>query len=279
MSYNLIGINNYEELLEESIDSKKSCGGSVFGKIIEKDRIMVIGEEHSAKLLVTRFDFWLYYVAYFCGGTIGLVYSNNLGQIAQSFGYVYKTEELVRIYSTCSFFGRFVSAVPDLVGSVYPCETYKKRYTTRTGWLALSLMPMPVAFLLLILLGHESGLSIATGLIGVSSGFIFSAAVSITSELFGPKSSGINHNILITNIPFGSLFYGVLGGAVYDNHIKSLESHVCVGRRCYNETFGWWGCFCVLGLASSFLLFVRTKPAYQEYHQRNFVSEETNSTT
>jgi hypothetical protein len=29
-------------------------------------------------------DFWLYYTAYFCGATVGLVYSNNLGQIAQS---------------------------------------------------------------------------------------------------------------------------------------------------------------------------------------------------
>ncbi|KAI3505536.1 hypothetical protein L1887_27668 [Cichorium endivia] len=279
VSYNLLDINNYEELLEESSNGKILCDESVFGKMIEKDRIMVLGEEHSAKLLVDRFDFWLYYVAYLCGGTIGLVYSNNLGQIAQSFGYVYKTEALVRIYSTCSFFGRLVSAVPDLVGTFYPCEMYTKRYATRTGWLAFSLVPMPVAFLILVLSGNESGLTMATGLIGVSSGFIFSAAVSITSELFGPKSSGINHNILITNIPLGSLLYGVLGGAVYDNHIKTQGSNVCMGQKCYNETFGWWGCFCVLGLASSFLLFLRTKAAYQVYYQRrNWISEDPTST-
>ncbi|XP_023755049.1 protein NUCLEAR FUSION DEFECTIVE 4 [Lactuca sativa] len=262
-SYNLVEINNYEELYEESLEVK-SCGDSAFGKLMEKDRIMVLGEEHSVKLLVARFDFWLYYVAYFCGGTIGLVYSNNLGQIAQSFGYVYKTEALVRIYSTCSFFGRLVSAVPDLVCCFYPSETYTKSSTTRTGWLTLSLVPMPIAFLVLIFIGTESGLGVATGLIGVSSGFIFSAAVSITSELFGSKNSGINHNILITNIPLGSLLYGVLGGVVYDKNIESSGSNICMGQKCYTETFIWWGCFCVLGLASSFLLFLRTRLAYRE---------------
>ncbi|KAL4565067.1 hypothetical protein LXL04_029149 [Taraxacum kok-saghyz] len=261
-NYNLVEMNNYEEGSNEN----KLCGGSVFDKMIEKDQIRLLGEEHSAKLLVTRIDFWLYYVAYFCGGTIGLVYSNNLGQISQSFGYVYKTEALVTIYSTCSFFGRLVSAVPDLVGCFSLCETYTKWHTTRTEWLAFSLIPMPIAFLLLIISGGERSLSIATGLIGVSSGFIFSAAVSITSELFGPKSSGINHNILITNIPLGSFLYGILGGVVYDHHVKSSRLNVCMGQKCYNETFGWWGCFCVLGLASSYLLFLRTKTAYQEYY-------------
>ncbi|KVH91395.1 Major facilitator superfamily domain, general substrate transporter, partial [Cynara cardunculus var. scolymus] len=245
-----------------SISNQKSFGCRVFDKMIEKDRVTVIGEEHTVRMLVTRCDFWLYFVAYFCGGTIGLVYSNNLGQISQSRGYVSETRSLVTIYSTCSFFGRLISAGPDLVGGFYPSKTYTKRYTTtRTGWLALSLVPMPIAFLMLVLSGTESALSTATGLIGISSGFVFSAAVSITSELFGSKSSGINHNILITNIPLGSLLYGALGAVIYDNQIKSSAevvvvggSKVCMGRNCYNETFGWWGCVSLFGLAASFLL-------------------------
>ncbi|KAJ9537357.1 hypothetical protein OSB04_030090 [Centaurea solstitialis] len=284
-SYDLVEINNYEELSEEISSSlfsnQKSFGCRVFGKMIEKDQITVIGEEHTVRMLVNRCDFWLYFVAYFCGGTIGLVYSNNLGQISQSHGYVSETATLVTIYSTCSFFGRLISAGPDLVGCFYPSQMYTKKYTsTRTGWLALSLVPMPIAFLLLVLSDTESALSTATGLIGISSGFVFSAAVSITSELFGSKSSGINHNILITNIPLGSLLYGVLGAVIYDNQIKmSTEavvvggSKVCMGRNCYNETFRWWGCISFFGLASSFLLFLRTKGAYQEcYQKRNWIS-------
>ncbi|GKB53346.1 nuclear fusion defective 4-like protein [Tanacetum coccineum] len=152
--------------------------------------------------------------------------TNNLGQICQSHGYGLETEELVTIYSTCSFFGRLISAVPDLSSFFYTPQMNTKRYTTRTGWLALSLMPMPLAFLMLVLSDTKAILRAATGLIGISSGFIFSAAVSITSELFGSKSSGINHNILITNIPLGSLLYGVLGGVIYDNNIKSSNETV-----------------------------------------------------
>lgn len=83
------------------------------GRIVAKDQLVMLGEEHSTRLLVRRLDFWLYYIAYFCGGTIGLVYSNNLGQIAQSMGQSSTT--LVTLYSSFSFFGRLLSAVPDYI--------------------------------------------------------------------------------------------------------------------------------------------------------------------
>jgi len=83
--------------------------------VIAKDQLVMLGEEHTAGLLVRRVDFWLYYIAYFCGGTIGLVYSNNLGQIAQSLGQGSKTTTLIRLYSSFSFFGRLLSAVPDYI--------------------------------------------------------------------------------------------------------------------------------------------------------------------
>ncbi|XWS58646.1 hypothetical protein CRYUN_Cryun08bG0052300 [Craigia yunnanensis] len=86
-----------------------------FGKVMEKGRLTMLGEEHPARLLVRRWDFWLYYVAYFCGGTIGLVYSNNLGQIAQSLGYYSQISTVVTLYSSFSFFGRLLSAAPDFL--------------------------------------------------------------------------------------------------------------------------------------------------------------------
>lgn len=84
-------------------------------RLFVKDQLAMLGEEHPAGLLVRRFDFWLYYVAYFCGGTIGLVYSNNLGQIAQSLGQSSNTTTLLTLYSSFSFFGRLLSAVPDFI--------------------------------------------------------------------------------------------------------------------------------------------------------------------
>ncbi|MBA0710121.1 hypothetical protein Golax_025116, partial [Gossypium laxum] len=239
----------------------------LFEKVMEKGRLTMLGAEHPARLLVCRWDFWLYYVAYFCGGTIGLVYSNNLGQITQSLGYNSKISAVVTLYSSFSFFGRLFSAAPDFL--------HGKVNFARTGWLAVALVPTPVAFFLLAVSGSEVVLHASTAMIGLSSGFVFSAAVSITSELFGPNSAGINHNILITNIPIGSLLYGLLAALVYDSNVTSSvdknllqEAIVCMGRDCYMQTFIFWGCISLLGLISSFLLFLRTRPAYDD-HETN----------
>jgi MFS family permease len=143
----------------------------------------------------------------------------------------------------------------------------------RTGWLAAALVPMPMAFFLMRKQQDGSTLAVGTALIGLSSGFIFAAAVSVTSELFGPNSIGVNHNILITNIPLGSLLYGQIAAQVYDangqrmrvtdNRTGMIDTMiVCMGVKCYSTTFFVWGCITLLGLASSILLFIRTKPAY-----------------
>ncbi|KAJ4834588.1 hypothetical protein Tsubulata_036647 [Turnera subulata] len=237
--------------------------------LVFRGRLAMLGEEHSAGLLLRRLDFWLYYCAYICGGTIGLVYSNNLGQIAQSLGEGAKTTTLVTLYSSFSFFGRLLSAAPDYLRA--------KMYFARTAWLTIALVPTPVAFFLLAASGNEVGLHIGTALVGLSSGFIFAAAVSITSELFGPNSVGVNHNILITNIPIGSLVYGVVAAMVYDANAQgglgknTSDSVICMGKQCYFLTFMWWGCLSVVGLGCSTLLFLRTRHAY-EHFEKNRIS-------
>lgn len=95
---------------QKSGESKGCCP-----TIVSTNQLAMLGEEHPARLLVRRLDFWLYYIAYFCGGTIGLVYTNNLGQIAQSLGQSSKISTLVTLYSSFSFFGRLLSAAPDYV--------------------------------------------------------------------------------------------------------------------------------------------------------------------
>lgn len=159
-------------------------------------------------------------------------------------------------------------------------------YFARTGWLALALIPTPIAFCLLCASGSLSALRAGTGLIGLSSGFVFSAAVSITSELFGPNSAGVNHNILITNIPLGSLLYGLLAALVYDSNADQSavrtqfmrlvgDTMVCMGRKCYFETFMSWGCISMVGLICSVLLFLRTKPAYDRFERNRIRTEFT----
>lgn len=155
-------------------------------------------------------------------------------------------------------------------------------YYARTGWLALALVPTPIAFLLLVLSDSKATLIAATGLIGLSSGFVFSAAVSITSELFGPNRAGVNHNILITNIPIGSLLYSLLAALVYEANIGNSNkvvsrdgSMVCIGRDCYHETFVWWWWISMLGLTSSSLLSLRTKATYNRLEKQKHRTQTT----
>lgn len=100
--------STHEIVRYNSVERESCCE-----KLMGKDQLVMLGEEHRARMLVRRLDFWLYYIAYFCGGTIGLVYSNNLGQIAQSLGNSSDTSALITIYSAFSYFGRLLSAAPD----------------------------------------------------------------------------------------------------------------------------------------------------------------------
>ncbi|KAL8504392.1 hypothetical protein ACS0TY_022936 [Phlomoides rotata] len=78
-----------------SAASSNGIGADEGCSCIEKDQLVMLGEEHEARRLLRRFDFWLYYVAYLCGGTLGLVYSNNIGQIAQSLGHGLMNSKLI----------------------------------------------------------------------------------------------------------------------------------------------------------------------------------------
>lgn len=158
----------------------------------------------------------------------------------------------------------------------------RKVYFARTGWLAIALVPTPLAFFLLAGVDDGHALLAGTALVGLSSGFIFAAAVSVTAELFGPGSVGVNHNILITNIPIGSLLYGLLAALVYDANGKYYGwmgallgdgMVVCMGRKCYAKTFMWWGFLSLFGLACSAALYLRTRTAYERAERSRSIAE------
>lgn len=74
--------------------------------------VMCDGEEMEAKVMVKRLNFWLYFFVYLFGATIGLVYLNNLGQIAESRGNS-STSSLVSLASSFGFFGRLFPCLLD----------------------------------------------------------------------------------------------------------------------------------------------------------------------
>ena len=75
-----------------------------------------VGENNiGVKLMVMMVEFWLYFFVYLFGATLGLVYLNNLGQIAESRGSS-KTSSLVSLSSSFGFFGRLV---PSLLAYIF----------------------------------------------------------------------------------------------------------------------------------------------------------------
>nr|GLL30953.1 protein NUCLEAR FUSION DEFECTIVE 4-like [Ipomoea trifida] len=85
-------------------------GGEVTG---EEPSAIVVVEEVEEKYLVKRGDFWLYFMVYFLGGLwMGLVYLNNLGQIAESRGFSNGSLQ-VSLSSSLEFFGRLLRSLYD----------------------------------------------------------------------------------------------------------------------------------------------------------------------
>jgi hypothetical protein len=73
---------------------------------------VVVKEEVGVMLLVKRLDFWLFFFVYLFGATLGMVFLNNLGQIAESRGYS-GTADFVSWCSSFVFFGRIIPSLMD----------------------------------------------------------------------------------------------------------------------------------------------------------------------
>jgi hypothetical protein len=71
-----------------------------------------VKEEIGVMLMLKRVNFWLYFFVYLSGATLGLVYLNNLGQIAESRGCS-GTSSLVSLSSSFGFFGRLMPSLLD----------------------------------------------------------------------------------------------------------------------------------------------------------------------
>eukprot|EP00253_Pinus_taeda_P009313 PITA_09313 len=237
-----------------------------------------LGEEHGIMQLLRSFDFWLYYLVYFCGGTVGIVYMNNLGQIVQSLGYS-NTPILVSLVSSFGFFGRIASGLPDYIQKCGKLRKY--RPLPRPGWIGIWMVPMFAAFFMLRFMNPTSSVVLytSTAIVGTSTGAISAIAIPISSEMFGMKSFGVNHNIIVTNIAFGSLLFGEVAGIIYDDspssssgmpkHPKdSADWHLCMGTQCYEKSFLMWGCVCLFGILLCVVLCMRTRELYESIDKK-----------
>ncbi|KAK4274886.1 hypothetical protein QN277_018051 [Acacia crassicarpa] len=214
---------------------------------------VAVREEIGVKLMLRRIDFWLYFLIYLFGATLGLVFMNNLGQIAESRGYS-NTSSLVSLSSSFVFFGRLMPSLMDYFSR-------GKVRISRPASMAALMAPTAGSFLLL-LNRTELALYMSTAIIGVCTGAITSLSVSTTTELFGTKNFSVNHNIVVTNIPIGSFVFGYLAAQIY--HKEQGEDGKCIGMECYRTTFIIWASLCFFGTLLALILHARTRKFYSQ---------------
>ncbi|MED6192728.1 hypothetical protein PIB30_012898 [Stylosanthes scabra] len=156
--------NNSDEVKEseeEDVDNNEKV-------VISRSR-----EEIGVKMMIRRVDFWLYFFVYLFGATLGLVFLNNLGQIAESRGCS-GTSSLVSLSSSFGFFGRLMPSLMDYF--------YRGKYViSRPASMVAMMAPTAGAFFLLLNKTHLA-LYTSTAIIGVCTGAITSISVSTTKE-------------------------------------------------------------------------------------------------
>lgn len=136
---------------------------------------------------------------------------------------------------------------------------------SRPGSLVALMAPISGAFFILLNPTHLC-LYISTAIIGVCTGAISSIAVSLTSDLFGTTHFGVNHNVLVANIPLGSFIFGFLAARLYHKQGHG-DSGRCIGVECYRETFIIWGSLSLIGTFLSLLLYARNRKFYLQRFQ------------
>lgn len=220
----------------------------------DDDRGLVV-EEVGVRMMLRRLNFWLYFFVYIFGATIGFVFLNNLGQIAESRGFP-GTASLVSLSSSFGFFGRLV---PSLLEYFF---SRRKGYLSTPLSMAVLMAPMSAAFLGL-LNGSNGALYLSTAVIGVCTGAITSVAVSLTTELFGAKNFSVNHNVLVANIPIGSFVFGSSAAVLYRREAtEEGGGGRCMGTECFRYCFITWASLCFFGTILALILYARTRHFY-----------------
>ncbi|KAG7971145.1 hypothetical protein I3843_07G121200 [Carya illinoinensis] len=215
-------------------------------------------EEMGVKKMIQRSDFYLYFFMYLLGPTLGLVFFNNLAQIAESRG-LHSASALVSLSSSFGFFGRLIPSFMDYCFS----RTRYEVISRPTSLAAVSMALMALAFFLLIVPSSTTILLyISTAIIGVCTGAISSVGVCITADLFGREKFSRNHNVVIANIPVGSLTFGCLAAFLYRR--EGNGDVICMGMKCYGTTFVIWGSLCAFGTFLSCGLYARTRKLYTQ---------------
>ncbi|KAH7675457.1 MFS general substrate transporter domain-containing protein [Dioscorea alata] len=255
----LIGDTNYvdtdqmsDELMEEEASSVIGRGSS------SQDKCLTSREDLNVLQSMLTCEFWLLFLAVACGLGSGLATINNISQVASSLGCSTKEiSSLVSLWSIWNFLGRFS------IGYISDYFLHSEGYT-RPMFMVLTLAVMSIGHAI-ISSGLPSTLYLGSTFVGLCYGSICVLMPSITSEIFGLRHFATIFNTIDIATPIGSYILSVrVVGYIYDKESSSSAMHVCMGRHCFMSSFLIMAATCLLGVASSVALFLRTRKFYSQ---------------
>ncbi|KAJ0966250.1 hypothetical protein J5N97_027388 [Dioscorea zingiberensis] len=240
------------------IPSRKVPSVIVQGSSSQDKFLPARGENMNVLQSMLTCEFWLLFIAVACGLGSGLATINNISQIGGSLGYsIREVSSLVSLWSIWNFLGRFG------IGYISDYFLHSRGYA-RPLFIVLTLTVMSIGHLI-ISSGLPGTLYIGSTFIGLCYGSLWVLMPSITSEIFGLRHFGTIFNTIAIASPFGSYILSVrVVGYIYDKESSASVAHTCIGRHCFMSSFLIMASSCLLGVASSVALFLRTRNFYSQ---------------
>ena len=208
---------------------------------------------------ITSLDFYLLWLAHFCGTANGLFFLNNVAQIEQSMGGTKASSALyVSIAGVFNAFGRMAAG--------YFSDRYASKIS-RPLFFTISLATMSIGQVSMVLFPGTTFLYVAGAIIGFTYGTFWALIPPMTIELFGEKHVGLNYQLLGLAPAAGSVLANVvLASNVYQAHAIA-GSTLCCGTSCFETTHIVLSGVALVGIVSSLCVHLRTRSFYQSQHR------------
>lgn len=234
-------------------------GDEIHVRVRSDDKTLLSNEVLDMNILqaMSTINFWLLFVAMFCGMGSGLATINNMSQLGESLGY--KTIEInsfVSLWSIWNFLGR--------LGAGYLSDVLlHNRGWPRPLLMAITLAAMAVGHII-IASGFSGSLYVGSFLVGICYGSQWSLMPTITSEIFGLGDMATIFNTIAIASPVGSYIFSVrVIGFIYDKEASGEDS--CSGNYCFMSSFVIMAFVAFFGFLVSVTLFFRTRRFYQVF--------------
>ncbi|KAL5011011.1 hypothetical protein ScPMuIL_013316 [Solemya velum] len=175
------------------------------------------------KLLINP-DFHLFTWMFSAAASIGLVYTNNITQVAKSVGLKQYDDMLVMIIPiTSAIASLFFGILSDVLKDKIP----RNGFIIIAGVLFAACQGLGMAFA-----NNYAVLILSTVFCGLGIAIIWSLAPAVMSEMFDLKDFGRNWGLAILVAALIGMGAQEVFGALYDEHITIPGSNDCCGMAC-----------------------------------------------